>query len=158
MMFRFTALVASQGEGGEETAILLQEHLRRIGVRIDLQPLDQGNVRERIRTGDFEAAVGQFGNNPGSLSAIGLGGGAPLGYARTEVVELIERAAGTADPEARDRVYRRLAKILQADVPITFLGPRVNVVFAHRRLQGLHSPWRVDPVWYMEELWLEDGK
>lgn len=87
-----------------------------------------------------------------------LGGGAPLGYARAEVVELIERAAGTADPEARDRVYRRLAEILQADVPITFLGPRVNVVFAHRRLQGLRSPWRVDPVWYMEELWLEDGK
>jgi peptide/nickel transport system substrate-binding protein len=157
-MFRFTALVASQGEGSEETAILLQEHLRRIGVRMDLQPLDQGNVRERIRTGAFEAAFGWFGNDPGSLGAIGLGGGAPLGYARAEVVELIERAAGTADPEARDRVYRRLAEILQADVPITFLGPRVNVVFAHRRLQGLRSPWRVDPVWHMEELWLGDGK
>jgi peptide/nickel transport system substrate-binding protein len=158
MMFRFTALVASQREGGEETAILLREQLRRIGVRMDLQPLDQGNVRERIRTGDFEAAIGQFGNNAGSLGALGLGDGAPLGYARAEVVELIERAAETADPEVRDRIYRRLAEIMQADVPITFLGPRVNVVFAHRRLQGLRSPWRVDPVWYMEELWLEDAR
>ena len=72
------------------------------------------------------------------------------------MVELIERAAGTVDSGARDRLYSRLTEILQADVPITFLGPRVNVVFAHRRLQGLRSPWRVDPVWYMEELWLAD--
>ncbi len=43
-------------------------------------------------------------------------------------------------------------------MPITFLGPRVNVVFAHRRLKGLRSPWRVDPVLHMEELWLEDGE
>ena len=74
------------------------------------------------------------------------------------MVELVERAAGTADPEARDRIYSRLAGILQADMPMTFLSPRVNVVFAHRRLHGLSSPWRVDPVWYMEDLWLEDGR
>lgn len=156
MMFRFTALVASQG--GDETAILLQEHLRRVGVRMDLQPLDQGNFRERVRTGAFEAAFGPFDNSPGSLGAIRLGRGAPLGYESAEVVELVERAAGTADPEARDRIYSRLAGILQADMPMTFLSPRVNVVFAHRRLHGLSSPWRVDPVWYMEELWLEDGR
>jgi len=156
MMFRFTALVASRG--GDETAILLQEHLRRIGVRMDLQPLDQGNFRERVRTGAFEAAFGQFDNSPGSLGAIRLGRGAPLGYESAEVVGLVERAAETADSEVRGRIYSRLAGILQADMPITFLSPRVNVVFAHRRLQGLRSPWRVDPAWYMEELWLEDGR
>jgi peptide/nickel transport system substrate-binding protein len=156
MTFSFTALVASRG--GNETAILLQEHLRRVGVRMDLQPLDQSNVLERIRAGDFEAAFGQFDNNPGSLGAIRLGRGLPLGYENAEVVELVERAAETADPEVRDRIYSRLAGILQADMPITFLGPRVNVVFAHRRLKGLLSPWRVDPVWYMDELWVEDGR
>ncbi len=91
-------------------------------------------------------------------SIVHLGRGAPLGYENAEVVELVERAAETADPEARDRIYSRLAEILQADMPITFLGPRVNVIFAHRRLKGLRSPWRVDPVWYMEELWVEDGQ
>ena len=156
MMFRFTAVVASQGDN--ETAILLQEHLRRIGVRMDLQPLDQGNFRERIRTGAFEAAFGPFDNNPASLDRLRLGRGAPLGYENAEVVEFVEQAAETADPETRDRIYSRLAAILKADMPITFLGPRVNVVFAHRRLKGLRSPWRVDPVSYMEELWLEDGR
>jgi ABC-type transport system substrate-binding protein len=62
----------------------------------------------------------------------------------------------TADPAARDRIYTRLTEILQTDMPLTFLGPRVNIVFTHRRLQGLRSPWRVDPVWHMDELWLED--
>ena len=153
-IFRFTALVAS--ENSEEMAILVQEQLRRVGVRMDLQPLDGGSVRERRRTGEFEAAFGQYDNNPGSLAALRLGQGAPLGYKNTEVVELIGQAAGTLDPATRDRIYSRLAEILQADTPLTFLGPRVNVVFAHRRLKGLRSPWRVDPVWYMDELWLED--
>ena len=136
-------------------AILVQESLLRVGVEMSLQPLDQGSVLERIRTGAFEAALGQITNNPGSLSSIRLGKGAPLGYADDQVARLVDDMRETSDPEAWDGLYTRLAKALQADAPFTFLSPRVEVVFAHRRLRGLRSPWRVDPAWHMEELWIE---
>ena len=53
-------------------------------------------------------------------------------------------------------VYRELTRIFRAEWPATFLSPHVGTVFAHRRLQGLSNPWRADPVWFMEDLWIED--
>jgi hypothetical protein len=48
--------------------------------------------------------------------------------------------------------------IFQHDVPITILYPFEELSVAHRRLQGLSTPWRTDPVVHMEELWIEDEK
>jgi peptide/nickel transport system substrate-binding protein len=150
--FQFTALVVGWARGG--TAVLVQEQLRQAGVQMELQPMEPGQAMERLRAGQFEAAFATYDNNPGSLQRIRLGAGAPLGYENAEVVQLVTQAAATAVPDEVDRIYRRMTEILQADLPMTFLFPRVWVVFAHRRLRGLSSPWRADPVWFMEELWL----
>lgn len=48
--------------------------------------------------------------------------------------------------------------IFIADLPITILLPQVQTHIAHRRIKGLKSPYRPDPVWFMEELWLEDER
>lgn len=154
--FRFTALVAQRGRN--ELAVLVQNQLRRFGISMELQPLDGSGVRERLRAGDFEAAFAPYDNNPGSLQRIRLGLREPLGYENAHVAALVDSAVTTADPDARDRIYVALGEILRADLPITFLTPRVNVVFAHRRLRGLRSPWRVDPASHMDELWVEDER
>ena len=60
------------------------------------------------------------------------------------------------DPEEDDRIHRELMAIFQEDVPVTFLFPGVGSVVAHRRVRGLSSPYRADPVECMDELWLED--
>jgi hypothetical protein len=39
---------------------------------------------------------------------------------------------------------------------MTFLYPGVLYVAADRRLRGLSSPYRAEPAWWMEELWIED--
>lgn len=153
--FRFTALVVGWARGG--TAVLVQEQLRQVGVKMELRPMERGQARERMLAGEFEAAFASYDNNPGSLQRIRLGAGAPLGYENVEVARLVDEAAATAVPEEVDRIYRRMTEILRADIPVTFLFPRVWVVFAHRRLAGLRSPWKADPVWYMDELWVEEG-
>ncbi|MGH7564575.1 MAG: ABC transporter substrate-binding protein [Gemmatimonadota bacterium] len=150
--FRFTALIF----GDERRGVFIQAELRRVGVRVDLQPLDRSSAFERIRAGDFEAAVSTYDNNPGSLASIALGKGPPLGYRNQRVAELVALAAATSVPDERDGIYRELAAILREDLPITFLFPRVDVVIAQRRLRGLREPWRVDPAWHMEDLWIEE--
>lgn len=150
--FRFTALII----GDTRRGVFIQAELRRVGVRMDLQPLDGSSTFERIRAGDFEAAFSTYDNNPGSLASIALGKGAPLGYRNQRVAELVALAAATSVPDERDGIYRELAAILREDLPITFLFPRVDVVIAHRRLRGLREPWRVDPAWHMEDLWIEE--
>ena len=58
--------------------------------------------------------------------------------------------------EERDRIFQELTEIVAADLPVTFLFPEVQSWAVHRRIRGLESPFRADPIFYMEELWLED--
>lgn len=56
----------------------------------------------------------------------------------------------------RDSIYRELWPIFQAETPMTPLFPALWTFIAHRRIRGLSSPHRADPLWYMEDLWVED--
>ncbi len=47
--------------------------------------------------------------------------------------------------------------IFRADLPVTMLYPGVSFTVAHRRLRGLSTPWRYDPVGHMEELWIAEA-
>ena len=46
----------------------------------------------------------------------------------------------------------------QTDLPMTFVCPLVETTIAHRRVRGLSSPYRTEPVQHMEDLWLEDQR
>ncbi len=151
--FHFTALVGSFPPHNQEMAVYIQDQLRRVGVQMDIQPMDFGAVRGRIAAGEFEAAMTSFTLPSGWHH---LGEGPPLGYENAEVVNLKDQAELTVDPDAKDRVYQELMEIFRADMPVTVLFPRMRTTVAHRRIQGLSSPWRADPVRYMDDLWLED--
>lgn len=159
---RFTTLVASAED--EAVAVYVQAALRRVGVEMRVERLEWSVQRRRVRTGAFEAAIVAFWNHVDShvqwLGA-GLERGyeseefGSIGYRNAEVARLLGAARQTVDPDERDRLYRQVAPILLADVPITFLVPRVQAYAVHRRVRGLESPFHGDPVTYMETLWLE---
>lgn len=151
--FRFTALVG----GDPASAVYIQAQLRAVGVQMDLETMDWSTVRARTRAGDFEAVMMRMNTGPGALSDW-FGDGCPFGYANSRVSALIREAQLTADPNDLDRVYRALMPIFQADVPVTFLFPRVFATVAARKLSGLRSPYGADMVYHMEELWLDDGR
>lgn len=152
--FRFTAIVPATG-GWEHVSVYVQEQLRRVGVRMGVQTLESGIVFGRVEAGEFEAAFMPISNASWWLQQY-FGEHSPLGYENAEVVEFIDRLQVTADPDARDRIYGELMQIFRADMPVTFLFPWVVTHFVHRRIQGLSSPYRTDPVRYMEDLWLEE--
>ena len=85
-----------------------------------------------------------------------FGENSPIGYKNAAVLALIDRAKVTVDPDAEDHIYRELTDIFRADAPVTLLFPKVDFDIVHRRVRGLSSPWRADPVEFMEYLWLED--
>ncbi len=152
--FVFTALVPS-GDELEQVAVYVQAALRRLGVRMEVQPLESSLVRRRVETGDFQGAFFDYWNAvDGHLRW--LGEGSPLGYDNPRVAELLARLKETADPTAQDRVYRNLRPQLQEDLPLTFLFPQLQTYVVPRRLRGLHSPYRGDPMQFMEELWVEE--
>ncbi len=122
---------------------------------MDIQTLPNLDVFARIESGKFEAALSAFAI--GFLRRFHFGERYPLGYEKGELVTLVDQMDRSLDPETEDRIYRKLAEIFRADMPVTFLFPNVRTTLAHRRLRGLSSPWRADPVVFMEHLWLENG-
>ncbi len=151
--FRFTALVAGpelQGPG-----LLLQHALGRIGVAMELQVHERTVVRDRVRSGDFEAHLGGIGNAPGGLH-LTLGEESRLGYRNAEVARLVDEARTEPDPDVRDALYGEISALLQQDPPVLWLHPRVTMRAAHRRVRGLRSPDRVNPILALRHLWLEE--
>ena len=58
--------------------------------------------------------------------------------------------------DEQDRIYGELTEIFHADVPVTFLYPNVENWVVLRRIRGLSTPFRADPVWNAEHLWIEE--
>ncbi|MCZ6477120.1 MAG: ABC transporter substrate-binding protein [Gemmatimonadetes bacterium] len=157
---RFTAIAVADAAlepGGLGLATHVQGQLRRVGVRMEIRPLEPGLVFDRLRSGDFEAAFTVFQHLAGWLERF-LGAGSRLGYENPAVTSLIDRAVATADPDTMDAIHRDLAEIFRRDLPVTFLFPRTESYFVHRRIRGLEGRYWPDPVLHMEELWLEDGE
>jgi len=164
---RFTALLAPEGTL-RTAAVYVQAALRNVGVAMEIQPLDMRLVRARVRNGDFDAVFFPFWNHVDShLQWLGEGPGyrpddpqaARLpGYHNPEVSRLLWAVKETSDQDVIDSIYRELAPLVLADFPITFLFPQTDAVVAHRRVRGLESPYRADPMRYMERLWIEEGR
>ncbi len=152
--FHFTAIAPNELPIGMMPEYV-QDQLRRVGVAMEIQLLESTVAVARRFSGEFEAMFAGI-----AASAEGLqrwfDGSSPIGYRNPAVIKLIDRALVTEEPAAQDRIYGELNRIFRADVPITFLFPYVLTVFAHRRIQGLSSPWLADPLQFMENLWLED--
>ncbi|MGH2628407.1 MAG: hypothetical protein ACRDHY_17345 [Anaerolineales bacterium] len=109
-----------------------------------------------LRAGECEAAFFGFLNIDGHLQWFGER--SPIAYTNPRVVALLRGADTTADPDQLDRIYRDLAPMLRADLPLTFLFPQVATVVARRRVRGLRSLFEADPILRMEHLRLEDGR
>ncbi len=147
----FTALVNASERYDNAIGILVQEQLRGLGVDMRLQPIEGAALFQRYKNGDFEAAVFQvwlqerFGQDDN-----------PLAYYNPQLTELIDRIIFSSDPREVDRAYDAVTQVFHEDVPISLLFPIVHTWASHRRLRGLKSPWKSEPVWNMEELWLEE--
>ena len=152
--FRFTLLVPSAFYGTEPAAVFVKDQLQRIGVQAELQPTEGNIARERIRNGDFDAAL-RIVPMDGNLRNL-LGENSLLRYNNPRIGALLERALETVDPAEQDRLYREMTEILRADLPFSPLFPFATLTAAHRRVQGLSSPYRTLPGEIMEQLWLED--
>ncbi len=136
-------------------AIYIQDQLRRVGVRMELRPLEKRVAYERLRAGEFEAAVQTVWIAPFGLQGW-FGADSPFGYRNERVVELIEAAVETLDPDTIDAIYGELMRIFQDELPMTPLFPDIETHVAHRRIRGLSSPFQSHPLMFIEHLWVED--
>jgi peptide/nickel transport system substrate-binding protein len=160
MPFRFTLLTAGDAgpDIGKAVPVYIQSQLRRVGIDVEVQTMDWLLVLERVTASEFEASV--FNVNASLDSPMGVlpffGEESFIGYANRDVIALLNELLSTIDPNEVDRIHLQLAPIFEADLPVTFLFPGVQTAVAARRVRGLSSPFRADPLRYMDELWIEE--
>lgn len=149
--FRFALLVS--GGLQRRAGVFIQNQLRDLGVRIEV--IEQENHSQRVRNGEFDAAILPIHPGGGLGHDVFFGAESVLGYDNPAVVRLLGQAAGTLDPDEIDRAYRELMPIFEAELPITSLHPDVRTTVAHRRVRGLSSPYRAEPAWHVDDMWID---
>ncbi len=156
--FRFTALVPSPAaQELDKAALYVQAQLRRLGVQMDIDTVEEHAHDQRTRAADFEAVfiVSSFASALRGLDIL-FSEGSPIGYNNPKMAVLQRTAQSSMNPEEIEGIYGEVVRMFEADLPVTFLYPAVWPTVADRRVRGLSSPWRADPVWHMDDLWLED--
>ena len=140
-------------------ALYVQDRLAAIGLQAEITPLEYGALDERIKAGDFQAAMGYLWVSPHDPDA-GLermfGENSFIGWREPRVLQLVNAAVTATTPSFLDSIYRELAPIVREQQPVTFLTFGTEMYVAHRRVRGLSSPFRANPIWSAGHLWLED--
>ena len=140
-------------------AILMQDHLRAVGVDMEIRQVDPAAWRPRYRSGDFDATIHDIRNNAYDLLREEFfGNGSVIGYRNPGIVGLLEAVLLEVDPASQDSLYASINQILRRDVPVTFLLPYYEAYVAHRKIHGLSTPDRAHPVAAIMEIWIEGAE
>ena len=159
------ALLTQRGHTTRErTASIIQEDLRRIGLAVDVVPLEAGALIARIGSGDYDAVL--FGLQASSADpAVNLDFWLPSGpfhfwnpaqlTPATEwearLAALMDRVAHSPDQQDRQRAFHDVQRLFAEELPaIYFAVPRV-IVPTSARLTGVKPAVLMPHVLWMPE-------
>jgi peptide/nickel transport system substrate-binding protein len=122
--------------GFPNVAVIVREHLSRVGIEATIQSMDWASyVSRAIEQKNFEIGVGGgfAGPDPSEFEPFVMTGGYRnmMGYSNRALDDLFAQARATSKVEERTRHYREIQRILIRDVP------RINLVSS----QGHHPIW-----------------
>ncbi len=152
--FRFSLIVDPDWQAA---AVYVEAQLRQVGIRIDITTLEGRVVAERMKAGEFEAALGGLWSSVDNLVHF-FGEDSPSGYRNASVTQLLDAAQNARNPDEMDEIFRGLMSAFGEELPFTFLALDVETYVAHRRVKGLSTPFRANPWWSAEHLWIEDER
>jgi peptide/nickel transport system substrate-binding protein len=155
--FRFPLIVSQRYQS---IAVYVQHMLQEVGVAVEITTLDGGAVWERTyESGDFAVSlyyVWISPDDPDMGLEVMMGENSKIGFHNPRAIELVNAAMGATNPLTLDSIYRELAPIVQEEQPFTFLVFGVEAYAVQRRVKGLSSPFRANPLWAAAHLRIED--
>jgi peptide/nickel transport system substrate-binding protein len=161
---QFSLITNSSSRSRTQMAALLQQDLAKIGIRLNIVPLEFGSLIERItQTNNYEACLLGFTNvepEPNSQVNVFLSSGnlhawypaqpAPATPWEAEIDQLIRKQAG-APQNARKQAFDRVQEILWREAPVIFLvHPNVLVAVSPELTNIAPSPLPPRFYWNIE--------
>lgn len=166
---RFSVITRSGQPDREKTMAVVQEHLRQVGIAVDVIGLQAGEIVTRYTAGDFDAIY--FGGRPLSREpnmSFWLSSGAfhywnpgqttPATEWEARIDALLEQQLTTVNSAERYRLFAEAQGILAEELPaLWFVSPRFIVPVSGRVRGATPSIFFPPVLWNAERLSLVDG-
>ena len=143
-----------------DAATLIQAQLKRVGVELDLRPLEFQTWVEKVKGGDFDVAIGgwnipssldmRFAFHTGEIGNFNFGG-----YSNPELDRLLDAADKAETTEERRALLHRIQAALHADQPYTFLWEPQTLDARRTRVRD-SRPNSLSSFYWIDEWWVED--
>jgi peptide/nickel transport system substrate-binding protein len=152
--FSFTATIQEQNK---LMATYIQNNLKKIHIRMDIETIEGNIIRQKLEENDFDAIITRFPNSERRVSNIKtfFNKNSQIGYYNRELDSLFNVIENTGDKNEINRLYKQLVPIFERDIPVTFIVPQVQTHIVRSEIKGLSNLFNADPVWSLESLWIE---
>ena len=159
---QFTLSIPGSSKARLQIGVLMQEQLRRVGAKVDIEQLDFPVLMEKDRKRAFDMVLGQWNTQPspgavrgswgtaGSKAASGNNYGS---YENPVFDARVDSALAAYDLATRKALFTRAYETIIQDAPAIWLAEPLTTVGYHSRLQlGTLRPdawWAHIPEWWI---------
>lgn len=143
---RLELLIEANSGAYRTIAQIVQANWRRLGVQLDITPVQQALMTQRARDKDFDAVLRGwslswradpyqtwFSGNAELLDTPNI-----IGYRNTEVDKLVTELRVTLNRKKQLALYHRIHELIYADQPYTFLFSEKQTCGFHARLRHVN--------------------
>ena len=165
----FTLLVPAENEPRKLMAAIVQEDLARLGIKLQVVPIENAAVQERLnKTYDYDAilfGLSQTDIEPSSYASFLLSSGSnhqwqpkqktPATEWESRIVKLFDEQAAARNPQKRLEIFSEIQSIMRDELPTIPLVSR-HVITASNKNIGNYAPSGIIPysLWNVEDLFL----
>lgn len=152
----FEVIFTSTSGARQAYARLMQAQWKSVGVDMQIQPLDQNLIQDRLSSGKFDAVLQGFNSDPTPASGIvqHWTRGAPDDYSHwvnDDFDRLVTRATSVASVKQSKLYWRAALNIINADAPGIWLAAPDNVAAVASRIADVKL--RPDSYWALAWTW-----
>ena len=155
----FALLVPSVSKSRGSYAVLIQEQLRRVGAKVDVQSVEPGAFQAQMGSHQFDALIGGWGVTPSPTGIAQTWRGAPRtgsfnnagGYSNPRFAAYVDSAMAASSMVAAKAHYRAAYETIIADAPAVWLYEAPNLLVASAHL--VTGPMRADAWWTSVPAW-----
>ena len=147
---RFSLLTPKGHTVRERTSAIIQEALRRVGLAVDVVPLERGSMIERWSKGDYDAiyfAISFDAFDPARNMEFWMSSGAfhfwhpaqvkPSTTWEARIDDLMTQQSTTLDQEKRRELFAEAQKEFAAHLPVLYFAAPKAVIAASSRVLGV---------------------
>lgn len=143
---KVTLLSSSTYSMHQDTALVVQQHLKAVGLEVELDLPEWGARVEQGNKGQYQFAINGSGtvvNDPDGLTGL-IGSGSAtykrsFGYSNPQIDLLLTEGRHELDAAKRKAKYEEVAALVQTDVPVCSLTRRTQGYGLRKQVQGFHA-------------------